>query len=123
MILVDTSVWADHIEREVAALESLLQSGQVLVHPFIIGELAVGNLRRSESVLRDLHLLPRAVVATDAETLLSIEQFRLYGAGIGYVDAHLLISARISPDASLWTFDRRLHDAALRLKVAHGPER
>lgn len=123
MILVDTSVWADHIEREVAALESLLQSGQVLIHPFIIGELAVGNLRWRESVLRDLHLLPRAVVATDAETLLSIEQFRLYGAGIGYVDAHLLISARISPGASLWTFDRRLHDAALRLKVAHEPER
>jgi predicted nucleic acid-binding protein len=119
VILVDTSVWADHIDRGVAALASLLETGQVLTHPFVIGELAVGNLRRREPVLRNLHSLPRAVVATDAETLLSIEQFRLYGAGIGYVDAHLLASTRISPGASLWTFDRRLHDAAIRLEVVY----
>lgn len=121
MILVDTSVWARHIDREVADLTDLLRTGAVLSHPFVIGELAMGNLRRRSTVLADFALLPRAVCATDEETLLLVERFHLYGTGIGYVDAHLIASARMSSAASLWTFDRRLHAVADRLGMAFKP--
>ena len=117
MILVDTSVWAEHINREVDALTGLLDAGDVLVHPFVIGELAMGNLRRRET-LRDLHELPRAIMATDQEVLRLIDQHRLFGRGIGYVDAHLLAATRLSADALLWSFDQRLIAAALQLRIA-----
>jgi predicted nucleic acid-binding protein len=121
VILVDTAVWAQHIDREVADLTDLLQAGLVLSHPFVVGELAMGNLRRRSVVLADFELLPRAVTATDEETMGLIERFRLYGSGIGYVDAHLIASTRISANASLWTFDRRLHALADRLGLAFKP--
>jgi predicted nucleic acid-binding protein len=121
VILVDTSVWALHIDREVPGLTDLLQLREVLSHPFVIGELAMGNLRRRNAVLADFGLLRSAVCATDQETLLLIERFQLYGTGIGYIDAHLLASARLSSDASLWTFDKRLHAIAQRLGLAFQP--
>jgi predicted nucleic acid-binding protein len=121
VILVDTSVWAQHIDREVVDLSDLLRTGEVLSHPFVVGELAMGNLRRRNAVLADFDLLPRAVCASDEETMLLVERFHLYGTGIGYVDAHLLASARISSATSLWTFDRRLHAEAERLGLAFEP--
>jgi hypothetical protein len=121
VILVDTSVWAQHIDREVADLTDLLQAGEVLSHPFVIGELAMGNLRRRSAVLADFALLPPAIRATDEETLLLVERFHLYGTGIGYVDAHLLASTRMSSAAALWAFDRRLHAVADRLGLAFTP--
>ncbi len=120
MILVDTAVWAQHIDREVVDLTDLLQAGQVLSHPFVVGELAMGNLRR-RSALADFDLLPRAVCATDEETMQFVERFHLYGTGIGYIDAHLLASTRTSAAASLWTFDRRLRAVAERLGLAFKP--
>jgi predicted nucleic acid-binding protein len=117
VILVDTSVWAQHIDRDVPALTALLDAGQVLTHPFVIGEVAMGNLRKRESVLRDLDLLPRSPMATDSEVLLLVKQSKLFGRGIGYVDAHLLASARLSAGASLWTFDKRLGAAAIQLRL------
>ena len=92
MILVDTSVWVDHLRAGEQGLEELLQHGRVLMHPFVIGELACGNLQNREMVLMLLHELPRAPVATDEEALLFIDRHRLYGLGIGYIDAHLLAS-------------------------------
>jgi len=121
VILVDTSVWAEHIRREVRPLSALLLAGLVLAHPFVIGEIAMGNLRQRDVFLRGLQDLPQAVVATDREVMRFIDRDRLFGSGIGYVDAHLLAAARLSSDAALWTFDKRLNVVAARLGLAYEP--
>jgi hypothetical protein len=118
VILVDTSVWVDHLRARDAALVGLLDAAEVLGHPFVLGELALGRLRQRELVLTTLGDLPQASVATDGEVLSFIETQRLYGFGIGYVDAHLLAAVRLTPGSSLWTRDRRLHEAAARLGAA-----
>ena len=107
MILVDTSVWVEHLRRGLPRLATLLQEGKVLIHPWVIGELACGNLRNRHQVLELLQGLPKATVASDAEVLLLIERELLMGRGIGYIDAHLLASARLS-HCRLWTQDRHL---------------
>ena len=112
MILVDTSVWVEHLRRGLPRLATLLQEGEVLIHPWVIGELACGNLHNRQHVLDLLQGLPTALVASDAEVLLLIERDRLMGRGIGYLDAHLLASARLS-HCRLWTQDRRLAAVAL----------
>ena len=112
MILVDTSVWVDHLWRGEPDLSRRLEAGEVLTHPLVVGELAMGNLRQRETVLGALQALPRAVVASDDEVLAYVERKALHGQGIGYVDAHLLASARLSPDTRLWTRDRRLAELA-----------
>jgi predicted nucleic acid-binding protein len=98
----------------------LLEGRQVLAHPFVVGELALGNIKRRAMILDALGNLPRASVASDDEVLGLIEGRSLFGLGIGYVDVHLLASALLSDDASLWTRDRRLNDVAQRLGVAAG---
>ena len=108
MILVDTSVWIDHFRNGNTRLAELLNGGSVLMHAFVLGELALGNLRSRKDVLRDLGNLPQAVVATDAEVLGFIAANKLHGRGIGYIDAHLLAASRLTPDTALWTYDRRL---------------
>lgn len=118
MILVDSSVWVDHLRKGDAALSRLLQNGQVLAHPFVTGELALGNLKKREIILSDLQALPQAVMAHDEEVLRFIDQHTLYGLGIGYIDAHLLTSVQLTADGSLWTRDKRLHAAAERLGLA-----
>ena len=107
MILVDKSVWVEHLRHGLPRLARHLQEGEVLIHPWVIGELACGNLRNRSQVLELMQGLPAATVASDAEVLLLIERDRLMGLGIGYVDAHLLASARLS-HCRLWTQDRRL---------------
>ena len=111
MILVDTSVWVEHLRHGLPRLATHLQEGEVLIHPWVIGELACGNLRNRSQVLDLLQGLPAAKVASDAEVLLLIERDRLMGRGIGYIDAHLLASARLS-HCRLWTQDRRLAGVA-----------
>jgi predicted nucleic acid-binding protein len=118
VILVDTSVWVDHLRGGNRALAGLLETGMVLAHPFVIGELALGNLRQRRLVLDALTDLPQASVATDAEVLRFIEQNRLLGRGIGYVDAHLLAAVQLSAGAVLWTHDKRLHGVAERMRLA-----
>ena len=108
MILVDTSVWIDHLRAGDKELQALLNTGQVLMHPFILGELACGNLRNRNEVLTLLNNLPRAPVANDHEVLLFIERHSLMGRGIGYIDAHLLASVALCAPARLWTRDKRL---------------
>ena len=119
MILVDTTIWVEHLRRGLPSLATLLQEGEVLIHPWVIGELACGNLRNRQQVLELLQGLPMATVASDAEVLLLIERDRLMGRGIGYVDAHLLASARLS-HCRLWTQDRRLaavaHEQGLEVR-------
>lgn len=112
MILVDTSVWIDHINATDPVLVGLLTNGQVLVHPFVIAEIALGSLRNREVVLGALRDLPIAPVATPEETLFLIEREGLYNRGIGYVDTSLLASARLQPGTTLWTRDKRLAKAA-----------
>jgi predicted nucleic acid-binding protein len=118
VILVDSSVWVDHLRRRDAALARLLENGRVLAHPFVTGELALGNLKKRATILADLQALPQAVVAHDEEVLRFIDQHTLYGLGIGYIDAHLLASVRLTAEGSLWTRDKRLHAAAERLGLA-----
>ena len=117
MILVDTSVWVDHLRKGDEALIRLLGAGLVLTHPFVVGELALGSLRQREVVLTSLLDLPRADVATDTEVLHFIDQHDLAGSGIGYVDAHLLAAATLTGDTQIWTNDRRLGDVAARLDL------
>lgn len=118
MILVDTSVWIDHLRRGDAALSALLDSGRVLAHPFVIGELALGDLRQRDLVLALLRDLPQAKQATDDEVMGFIDRHRLFGQGVGYVDAHLLASARLTALARLWTRDKRLLVVAQKLGLA-----
>lgn len=115
MILVDTSVWVDHLRKADPRVVELLEGGEVLVHPFVLGELACGNLRHRAEVLGLLARLPVAPIATDAETLRFIERRRLMGRGIGYLDAHLLAATALAAPAHLWTRDRRLAGVAEEL--------
>ena len=117
MILVDTSVLVEHRRSGLPRLATLLQGGEVRIHPSVIGELACGNLRNRSQVLELLLGLPMATVASDTEVLLLIERDRLMGRGIAYVDAHLLASARLS-HCRLWTQDRRLAAVALEQGLA-----
>jgi hypothetical protein len=117
VILVDTSIWIDHLSRGDDALARLLDRGRVLAHPFVIGELALGSLRQRTLVLSTLQELPRADVASDNEVLRFIDRHALFGVGIGYVDAHLLAAVCLTPDALLWTRDQRLAAVAGRLSL------
>ena len=117
MILVDTSVWVGHLRSGNARLESLLDDEQVLCHPFIIGELACGNLRNREEILNLLASLPEARIAEHQEVLHLLAEKHLYGRGLGWIDAHLLTSARIT-GCELWTLDFPLRRAAASIKIS-----
>jgi predicted nucleic acid-binding protein len=119
LILVDTSVWVDHLREGDDQLAALLEKGQVLMHPFIVGEIACASLARRAATLELLQDLPMAQVAEAFEVLGYIERHRLHGKGIGYVDAHLLVATALTGDAKLWTRDKRLHAAAVELGHAH----
>jgi len=120
VILVDISVWIDHLQSGDEQLSALLSGGEVLGHPFVMGELALGNLRQREALLSDLQDLPQAIVASDEEVLNLINHQTLFGRGIGYVDAHLLAAVLLTADSKLWTRDRRLQVVAAELGVAPG---
>ena len=106
MILADTSVWIDHLRRSDAQLRAALEANRICIHPMIVGELACGSLR-NRATLAHLQLLPHATFATHDEALAMIEQHKLMGRGVGFVDVHLLASAKLS-NAALWTRDVRL---------------
>lgn len=119
MILLDTSVWIDHLRQGDAQVVSVLQSGLVLTHPFVIGELACGQLKSRTEVLGLLAALPQARVAQDQEVLFFIERHGLMGRGIGYIDAHLLAATALTEDARLWTRDKRLDALAREFELAY----
>ena len=108
MILVDSSIWIDHLRAGEPALTALLNTGRVMTHPFVVGELACGNLKNRKGVLSLLQDLPAAPVASDEEVLFFIEKRGLMGKGIGYVDAHLLAAVSMAGTGRLWTRDKRL---------------
>ena len=116
MILVDTSVWISFFRENNTKLKKLLMEGQVVSHPCIIGELACGNLKNRSEILSLLETLPKAVVAGHKEVLYFIEQRRLMGKGLGYIDMHLLASAKLS-QVSLWTLDIKLEETAKTLNL------
>ena len=118
MILADTSVWIDHLRHGDTELAAALQQSQIMVHPFVLGELACGNLKARTQLLSLLESLPTATMASDHEVLALIEKHALMGRGIGYIDAHLCASARLS-GAQLWTRDKRLHAVAFELGWAY----
>ena len=118
MILVDSSVWIDHLRARDEMLSASLADGKVLSHPFVIGEVALGTIRPREAVLASLQKLPSATVAAHGDVMHLIERYRLFGRGIGYVDAHLLAAVRLTPPAMLWTRDRRLLAVAINLGLA-----
>lgn len=120
MILIDTSVWIDHLRQSDPALTDLLTQNQVLAHPFVIGELALGTARQTENLIRLLSLLPQPVVANDQEVMHLIRREVLAGSGIGFVDVHLLASTRLTPGAKLWTRDKRLAKVAEKLEIGYG---
>jgi predicted nucleic acid-binding protein len=121
VILADTSVWIDHLRVGDAVLGDFLDRGRVLGHPFVTGELALGNLKQRDIVLRALRRLPQATVASHEEVLRLVERQPLYGLGIGYVDVHLLAAVRLTAGAKLWTRDRRLRTVATQLGLATAP--
>jgi hypothetical protein len=117
MILVDTSVWVDHLRFRNPTLVSLLEGDQVLTHPFVIGELACGRIRNRREILRILATLPVATVARHDDVMTFVDGRRLAGRGIGWIDVHLLASAVLS-HAGLLTLDRRLARVAEAAGVA-----
>lgn len=119
MILVDTSVWVDHLRRGDPGLVDLLERSAVVMHPFVVGGIACGSLRDRKALLELLQDLPPAVVATDDEVMQFIERQALHGKGIGYVDVHLLASVALIGGARLWTRDQKLRQAAAALGCAH----
>jgi len=116
MILIDTSIWVDHLRAGNRRLQTFLENAEVLVHPFVVGEIACGTMRHREDVLTLLRALPTAQVAEHDEVMELVERARLHGRGIGWIDVHLLASALLS-GATLWTLDSRLAKVASGLGV------
>jgi len=117
MILVDTSVWIDHLRNGVEPLANALQKNQVCIHPMIIGELACGHLKNRDQLIKHWNRLPRVTCASHDEVMQLIENAKLMGRGIGYVDAHLLAAAKLH-SAQLFTLDKRLAALSEKLGVA-----
>ena len=118
MVIVDTSIWVTHLRRGTRHLEQLLLDAKVVCHPFVVGELACGNLKNREEFLSLLQSLPMAPTVVFEELLYFIERHRLMSKGIGFVDANLLASAHLS-GLPLWTFDRKLRSVASKLELSY----
>ena len=118
MVLVDTSIWIDHFRGAERRLAGLLDRSNVVMHPFVVGELLLGKVPKITEMIDDLNALPKAAVANDGEVLKFIAERKLPGSGIGYVDAHLLAATVLTPETAIWTRDKRLLAAAHSLSLA-----
>jgi predicted nucleic acid-binding protein len=118
MVLVDTSVWVSHFRETHDGLVEMLNHGEAVCHPFIIGELACGNFKNRTNVISLLEALPMAFVVEHEEALAFIEAHNLMGKGLGYIDVHLIAAALLS-GVSLWTLDKKLQKAAEGLHCGH----
>ena len=118
MVLVDTSVWVAHLRHGAMGLEALLNKGRVLCHPFIVGELACGNLQNRSEILVLLKALPQGILAEHEEVMQFIENYRVMGKGLGYIDMHLLASALLTK-VPLWTLDQKLNEVGVKLELAY----
>lgn len=117
MVLADTSVWIAHFRKREPKLAALLSEGAILMHPWIRGELACGNLSDRGAILADLAALPAAKVASDSEVLFAVEDRKLWGSGLGWVDVQLLVSALLT-DCQLWSLDGKLANAAKEFGIS-----
>jgi predicted nucleic acid-binding protein len=116
MVIVDTSIWVTHLRRGSRQLEKLLMDAEVMCHPFIIAELACGNLKNRNEIISLLQSLPMAPTIEFDEFLFFIDRYHLMGKGVGFVDVHLLASARLT-GIQLWTADKRLRSATDQLQL------
>jgi len=120
MVLADTSIWIDHFRRGDSRLAQLLDRGEVVMHPFVVGELLLGRVLSTENLIGDLNTLPKTAVASFDEVLKFISDRKLPGSGIGYVDAHLLAAVVLTAETLIWTRDKRLLAVARSLSLAAG---
>jgi predicted nucleic acid-binding protein len=121
VVIADSSIWIDHINKGDADLSALLKRRRIALHPMIIGELAVGSIAKRQAVLEERGKLPRVQPASHSEVMAMVEWLGLFNRGIGYVDAHLIAATRQLPNGRLWTRDKSLHAQAERLGVAFAP--
>lgn len=117
MILADTSVWIDHLNRVDRTLQQLLDGDEIVMHPFVIGEVALGSWPNRARTLYGLRRLQSVQIARNDEVLGLIDDWALVGTGIGYLDAHLLGSVLLTPETRLWTRDKRLRAVAAQLSL------
>jgi predicted nucleic acid-binding protein len=117
-VLIDSSVWINHINSGSEILGGLLKKKRVYLHPMVLGEIAMGSLRQRELILKELRQLPMVITASNAEVMAMVEWLELFSKGIGFVDAHLLASVRLTANATLLTNDNRLQVQAERLQLA-----
>lgn len=120
LILVDSSVWIDHVRSPLAALSALLAAQKVVQHPFVTGEVALGSIANREEIVTMLASLPQAEAVGEQDFLRFIEGHQIFGMGLGFVDSHLLASARLL-NAPVWSTDKRLARQADRLGLAYEP--
>jgi hypothetical protein len=118
LILATASIWAGHLRHGDPVLARRLEAGTLLSHPLVVGELAMGTMRHREMILESMRALPAAVTASDEEVCDFIEREKLFGQNLGYVDAHLLAAARLTPRARLWSRDARVREFAERMGTA-----
>ena len=123
MVLIDTVVWIDHFHSNDEHLSMLLENEQIVMHPMVIGELAMGNLANRQQTLEDFAKLPKISVARHEEVLFFIEHHQLMGTGIGYIDAHLLTASVLHDDTQLWTRDRRMMAVTDELGISFVPSK
>ena len=118
MILVDTSVWIDHFRKPYSMLTRFLEEARVMTHPFVIGEIALGSLKNRKMILEGFADLPVSNIASDEEVLSFIDMAALAGTGVGYLDAHLLASVKLTSGVRFWTRDKKLSSVAAEVGLA-----
>lgn len=121
LVVVDSAIWIDHINRGDDELIALLKRNRAAMHPMIYGEIALGSLKNRKAVLRELRELPHVAAAPHAEVFAMIEWLDLFGKGVGFIDVHLIAATRMIEGASLYTRDKRLRAQAERLGLAYSP--
>ena len=121
MILADTSIWVDHLRGGNAVMTEQLERGSIAMHPFVLGEIALGSLKSRAELLQLLEAMPRTLVASDAEVMHMLDERALFERGLGWVDVHLLAATLLTPGLRLWTRDQRLHAVAEEIGLASSP--
>ena len=121
MILADTSIWIDHLRGGDAVMTEQLERGSIAMHPFVLGEIALGSLKSRAELLQLLEAMPRTLVASDAEVMHMLDERALFERGLGWVDVHLLAATLLTPGLRLWTRDQRLHAVAEEIGLASSP--
>jgi predicted nucleic acid-binding protein len=121
LVIADSSIWMDHINKGDSELVALMKQRRVRLHPMIIAEIALGSIKQRAIMLEELNAFPQVDSATHSEVMAMIEWMELFGKGVGYVDAHLLAATRQLRSGTLWTRDKKLKAQAMRLSIAHQP--